>query len=450
MTIPPLPPWLLKILDALHIRILLRTIVFGFLDFCFKLKIPFIRRTIRRVEKRIRAEIKATGRPIRVCFLCLDKSQWGMQSIYDAMKASPDFEPYIYAAPNWIRGTESRAQDDTMAFFSSKGMQCTKVFDKAKLPDVLLVPMSDSDKFGDDIDFKQLHQKVLIGCVLYGWIVLSTERYYLGRDCVSYLWRYFAFNEREEQVAKSMSPVHGENIFCSGYPKNDMLFNAKADYSLWKKNDSIKVIWAPHWSVLTHEALGNFDRYAKPLFNFLQSHPNVEIIIKPHPLLRRRMTDPALKQNYQRFDTTGNYRNPEEFSSPEEYDNFLAKWQALPNGNVMNSGDYYGLFRSSDAMILDSGSFIAEYMTMDKPMCYCNRDRTLEEFLGMFNGFAQDLLLSMPIANTIEDVISFLSDISMGIDKFKNARSKMIDKHLVVNKSHVGEAIKCHLEDVLK
>ena len=74
------------------------------------------------------------------------------------------------------------------------------------------------------------------------------------------------------------------------------------------------------------------------------------------------------------------------FKSEEEYEEYLEMWRQLPNAQVIENGMYTDIFESSDAMILDSISFLGEYIYMHKPMLFLTRDR------NTFNDFGKELV----------------------------------------------------------
>lgn len=445
---PALSPKTLAILDALHLRVPLRTVVFGTMDFFRKLLIPIIRYRINRLMEQKRKVLRGNARPIRVCFVCIEKAQWGMQSVYDAMSRSSAFEPYVLACPNWIRHGEADPLGDLVAFFRQRGMRVeTELLLGEELPDVMFVPMFSWYKLGGGVDYRRLYDKVLIVCVLYSWVTSDSDRYYHGNFEQVYLWRRFLFNDYEMAASRQYSPVGCRHAVSLGFPRNDEFLAARPDYSFWKGKTTKKIIWAPHWSVLTHGHLGNFDRYAYKLLSWLRNRPEVEIVLKPHPLLRARLTDPDTIKNLRA--NNDNFQDPDSFKTAQEYDDFIDAWKNLPNGNVMNSGDYSGLFASSDAMLLDSGSFTVEYMIYNKPLCFCNRDRTPEELSKFFNGLGRDVLQGMDVASDWDEVVKFLDDVACGRDWLKKEREYVIGRHLNVNKGHVGIAMAEYVQEQL-
>lgn len=436
---PRLPPKVLAILDALHLRVPLRRAVFGTIDFYRRLKIPFIRRTIRRLEARKRAEIAATGRKIKVCFMCLDRSQWGMQSIYAAVNDTNKFETSILVSPNWIRHGSNNPEADAVKFFMGKGARVITSLDSKNLPDVLFTPYFDSSKFGNVADFHRIYKDVLLCIVMYSWIVTNSEKHFFGNNELAYFWKNFLFNDRELKLANCTPPLYGENTLAVGFPRNDEFLAAISNFIPTHSQFKKTIIWAPHWSILTHSRLGNFDRYAYPMLDWLKQHPDIQIILKPHPLLKARLTDPQTIERLKKEDP--DFGVPLHFNDYEEYDLYMNKWKSLPNGDIMDCGEYADLFASSNGMILDSGSFMAEYMIFNKPMCFCNRDSSTEELKQKFNTFGRELLEGMTITSNWIQTEQFLNRVIVGDDAAKKEREVIISKYLNLNPRSVGAKI---------
>lgn len=433
-----LSPKTLSVLDALHLRVLLRTIAFRSIDFCRWLNAPLIQNRIAWLVVQKRKEIQTSRRKIKVCFLCLEKSQWGMQSIYDALAESANYEPYVLACPDWMRQEERDSHAELLRFFENKSMRVTDVFDETHLPDVMFTPFFASEKFGLGIDFRRLSQKVLLCCVMYSWILTDSDSFFFKNYELVYFWSQFVFNERELKTCQGSLYTKGRNAVCVGFPRNDAIEQTVADFSYWSPEAQKRIIWAPHWSVLTHSRLGNFDRFARLILEWLRRHPNVEVVLKPHPLLRARLSDCNVIKRLKNG-------NPDFVDLPEwegsAYDDFIAEWESLPNALVVNEGDYMGLFKSSDAMILDSVSFMAEYMVLDKPMCFCSRDFAEADLAQRFNEFGRHLLKGMTIAREWHDVEKFLDSVVNGVDEMREPRSEIAASDLCLNAGSVGRRI---------
>ena len=86
----------------------------------------------------------------------------------------------------------------------------------------------------------------------------------------------------------------------------------------------------------------------------------------------------------------------------------------------LDEGDYIDLFLSSDAMIHDSGSFLAEYLYAEKPVMYLKRENN-----NHFNKFGQDILKSIDIGKSFEDIRAFVDNLLL--NKKSNIKSTQID-----------------------
>ncbi len=78
-------------------------------------------------------------------------------------------------------------------------------------------------------------------------------------------------------------------------------------------------------------------------------------VFKPHPNLRNAVVESGSMKSY------------------DEYEEYLDKWRSLPNANVIEESDYLKLFETSDAMIMDSISFVGEYLYVQKPLLFLTR-----------------------------------------------------------------------------
>ena len=131
---------------------------------------------------------------------------------------------------------------------------------------------------------------------------------------------------------------------------------------------------------------------------------------KPHPLLKNKLDILWGKEK-----------------TKEYYD----KWASMENTSV-NEGDYIDLFLSSDAMIHDSGSFISEYLYVNKPVM-----RTLNEVeeSEKMNDFAMECIANHYLANNEQQIEQFIQNVINGIDPLKEQRTKFVNEVLMPNGS---------------
>src|SRR5690606_23808246 len=121
----------------------------------------------------------------------------------------------------------------------------------------------------------------------------------------------------------------------------------------WKnKSTKLKrIIWAPHHRIDEKGSKYSFSNFLKFHQSFLElaqeNSDKIQIAFKPHPLLKQKL--------YVHKDW-----------GVEKTRQYYNSWAQLPNGQLALD-DYIDLFLTSDAMILDSISFIAEYAFTRKP-----------------------------------------------------------------------------------
>ena len=179
-----------------------------------------------------------------------------------------------------------------------------------------------------------------------------THTNYFDLPLMKMCWKHFCSSQSELQLFTS-SPLKGFNAELSGFPKVDVLVDNQLTVrkDLWKTSEKTrcKIVWAPHFNMLDGMN-GTFHENYRWFLQYAKDHPEISWIVRPHP----RMEWGVLQKKL--------------FSSAEEYHQYLADWDNLPNARVIPDGEYYDIFATSDAMILDSVSFTAEYQYTGNPM----------------------------------------------------------------------------------
>ena len=132
----------------------------------------------------------------------------------------------------------------------------------------------------------------------------------------------------------------------------------------------------------------------------------VQIAFRPHPMLKEKI-----------IKAWGEYIADEYFS----------KWEKLENTQV-SSGDFIDLFMTSDAMIMDSCSFLAEYTATNKPLFYT---RTKTSRLNL-NKFGEELFENVYDTkdNLKEDIIDFIENVVLNDNDYKKEqRTQFVQKY---------------------
>lgn len=306
---------------------------------------------------------------IKVGFCVYSSSEWQCEKVYRFFENDDRFKPSIILCglDTGNRELTKKTYLETCRWFEEKGTYdldycgCKKTHASAayKLDsyDILFYFQPSSNYLPEAVNFLYRTQTQLMAFVLYGYKIiglkdLHVKRNLMGVDLLQMFWVHFCTNEPERSIRQNMR-LKGYNAVVSGLPKIDDLIDASfaARSNIWKetKGTKLKIIWAPHFN-MEENMNGTFHENYEWFYEFAKRHLEYSWIVKPHP----RMMKGALEKGV--------------FDSPQEYKEYFAKWDRLPNASVVASGDYYEIFRTSDAMITDSMSFRAEYFHTLKPL----------------------------------------------------------------------------------
>lgn len=180
-------------------------------------------------------------------------------------------------------------------------------------------------------------------------------------------------------MAKKYSFIKGRNTVYTGYPKMDAFYEEDIDEEdLWdaliKKADNPKakrIIYAPHHTIGNNEPI-HFSTFASNHMFMLEMAKKYQDktvwVFKPHPQLKYKAVQEGI------------------FPDIEGWRMYEQKWRGLKNAEVAKEGMYHKLFKGSDAMILDSISFLAEYLYVHKPLLRLTREGQY------FNDFGKELI----------------------------------------------------------
>lgn len=133
---------------------------------------------------------------------------------------------------------------------------------------------------------------------------------------------------------------------------------------------------------------------------------HIQIAFKPHPLLRNKLID---------------------LWGKEKTDEYYSKWKGSEN-TCVQEGEYVDLFKTSDAMIHDSSSFIGEYLYVNKPVL-----RTVKDKLDMtaHNKFGVECIKRHYLAYSEQDIEDFIKNVINGIDPLKESRTQFLNDVLI-------------------
>jgi hypothetical protein len=359
---------------------------------------------------------------LRCVFLALFEDTWKCDKVYQLMNNNKRFEPIILVCPIVNYGEKNMISrlNSAYSFFSSLGYKVIKSYDEKTntyihiedlAPDILFYT-NPYEGLIDDRYYITNYSQYLTLYVPYGFNPSNDYNLTTNLLLHNVVWRFYC-ESRAHLTYIQGNRVNGRNAVVTGYPGIESLIDPSyiIKENNWKiTNKRVKrIIWAPHHTIAP---IGNvnyscFIQYADFMLEMAEKYQDqVEFVFKPHPLLKNKL---------------------EEIWSKKKVDNYYKQWSVKPNCNIVN-GNYIDLFLSSDAMIHDCGSFLIEYLYVNKPVMRTLNDVPLE---NLYNPFAQKCLEQYYFARTKQDIELFILNIINEIDPLKEQRTKFINEVLI-------------------
>jgi hypothetical protein len=363
---------------------------------------------LRRTQsnhRKLKAALKGADK-VKVAFMVINASVWKYDTLYRMMEDDPVFEPAIVICPSVVFGKEMMKMEIERAteWFENKGYRMINTWDKAHNQWVDI-----KKSFGPDIVFftnphNQSHPQYFITNFLdtltcyvpYGIMTPNRQRDQFDKDFHNFLWRAFYETPLHLEMAQKYSRNKGCNGVAVGYPVFDEMLEKQAKKNppqVWKSTvrPLKKIIWAPHHTLNLFRERQNYSsflEYADFMIEIAEKYKDqVQFAFKPHPGLRPKLSQPDV---WGEAKTTAYYE----------------QWDALPNAQTEEEG-YINLFLQSDGLILDSISFMVEYMFTGKPLIFTIKDDTIEE---KFNEFGQIAFQHLYKGYNKQDVVNFIEE----------------------------------------
>lgn len=368
-------------------------------------------------------DLRKRNQRIKVVFILKDSAEWKYDSVYQLMDKDDAFDPVILICPLILYPNLEHATKlykSTYAFFKERGYNVIKAsedvvgetIDIADLkPDVVFYSSPWTQYIHSKYNEKSL-KKYLKCHVNYGFSNTAGEWGYASAFH-GLMWRYFAECEDIKTIALLAQKREMQNIVVTGYPIYDAYQSAKNDASVWKNDDPKfkRIIWAPHHSIEGHNGLLSFSTFienAEKILDFAENNKDkFQFAFKPHPLLLQAL-----------------YNHPQ--WGKAKTDAYYKKWAEGEN-TTLQTGTYMELFKSSDAMIHDCGSFIIEYLYTQKPVLYLGNNREEQS-----NIVGKKAYRCHYHGLSISDIEQFLNKVVLeGDDSMKSEREQFHDEVLL-------------------
>ncbi|MBR4152854.1 MAG: CDP-glycerol glycerophosphotransferase family protein [Selenomonadaceae bacterium] len=385
--------------------------------------------TIRRKDK------------IKIGFVLRTVAEWCGDELYNLFEQDPRFEVTVFPCLRTNASKDKLVQEDFfqgVERFKSRGLNVVAVErNDANIyvppQDVLIFLAPYSNEFPVAIRDEKMTPKTLVIYIPYAIMISPFNVYNYVIFHVN--WRVFGTSEMALKLYDEKSWTGIPHGLYSGHPKMDIFFKKGADLRFkWKTTqpDAKKIIWAPHWSINDGVNIATFQWNYQFMYDFAKEHPEISWVVKPHPNLL--------------FSAVRN----KIFPSTEAFKEYMKQWNSLPNAQVYTGAYYQEIFATSDGMIHDCSSFIAEYQYVNKPMIYLTRDTQ------KFNALGDEILKASYLVDgqDLDAIAATLQKVFIeGNDDKAAKRKKIFNKYLNYPKANgmlASEFIYKNIADALK
>lgn len=369
----------------------------------------------------------ANGEKIKVCLFVSRISCWTFANLYEILLRSGKFEPIVVVKPFMFQGHDAMVEymNTTYNELKAQGYNVVKTYDEETdtfmnlreeiNPDILFYTKYWLPQFQENFYINKFRDKLTFYTSYCYDVAYHPE--VMNFELNNAVDRYFMPTEIHQNMAQKVMKNHAENVHVVGAPKLDVFFDKNYQpKEKWKNiNDGKirkRIIWAPHHSDNFPKNLYQFNAFYELtdyMFEMAKKYEDeIQIAFKPHPMLR-----PYLYKKW----------------GKESTDSYYQKWADLPNGQL-ETGEFEDLFLTSDAMILDSISFIAEYTAVNKPALF-TVGATSRVNLNDFGAINFDVLYHTD--NELkQDIDEFIRNVVIdGNDYKKEARNEFVSQYLM-------------------
>lgn len=397
------------------------------INYNLRLKVPRQNRIYASVVKRV----QSSGR-CKVAFIVSSMPMWRYQGLLELMMRDSRFDVHVIVAPFCTFSPEERAKctDEITRHFSPMGVQLVAADDYADFkrtyrPDLLFYPQPYRGVY-DKTALEWTNNRDTLLAISPYCIPITKSAEFVNQKLFCLAWRYFVPTPLHRQLAVELSDNRGENTLVSGELLAPSLLSPPLS-DPWKEcGDGLRrkrVIWAPHFSI------NNDPLFPRPDFNWshtvmralaVELRDKVQFAFKPHPRLLSEL-----------------YRHPD--WGREKADEFYAFWAESDNTQLV-TGPYLDLFKTSDAMVHNCGSFTAEYMWMDKPAGYVTTG--INNICADLNAFGRQCQDAHTTLSTPDSIRQFIEQtVIEGNDPKAGERHRLFDTVLTAGRTASAEQV---------
>lgn len=347
----------------------------------------------------IRRLRRMKGERIRVVFYTNEPQKWSYESLYRAFESSPLFEPLVVVVPRYAvhvgKDHTRMTLEKQYEFYRERGYRVEYGYKDGRYleivsfrPDIFFyLQLAEIPGIDDPL----IVSKSALTCYCpYAYQLSDYRKEYL-RGFHRLLFRYYVVHEWTRERFEGYAKGNSKNCVVVGYPKLDVYFKGLSPDAdkYWREPSKVRIIYAPHHSVNDVFLFSTFQYNHQFILDLAKRMSDrTTWIYKPHPMLKRAVLWAGLM-------------------TETELDDYYRSWSEV--GRVYDQGDYFDIFKSSDLMITDCASFLAEYLPSGHPLIRlingrsCQLDKLGQRFSDCYYNVHDDEELNQVLEELVID-----------------------------------------------
>lgn len=358
---------------------------------------------------------------ITVLFVLVNLGVWKSESLYNAMLKHPKFNPIIVISKFNPKDNNDNLKEYCKAkeYEYHESASVDGPYWSRFKPDIIFFPFP----YGGEMLRNLKSLSIYIPYAFHG----SIDAWSFKTATVYNSWQVYYENiELAKEYGDMLYPTSC-NCYATGLPiMDELLIKRESLADPWKNVPNRKrIIYAPHHSIddgnMWHTS--TFLEYNEKMLELAERYSDkVQWAFKPHPWLRRKL---------------------DSLWGKDKTDTYYRRWAEV-EWSQYESGKYLGLFKYSDAMIHDCGSFVEEYHYSGNPVLYLVRKE------GIHENWNKTMLEAFRLhykASSAEEIERFIQNVISGTDPMKQERQNFVKNHLTppFGKSACENIIDCIL-----
>lgn len=377
-----------------------------------------------------------TGQKINVVFVCHRPNVWSsLKSVYETLKTNQFFNVTIVAIPvkkdlpKLGLNHEFYTTEGAEEFF--KDYNCINGYDYEKKEWLDLRKLKPDYLFFQqpyNVALNPLYNSALVSKYCKICYVAYASNFIgngvleetMPKDFMKNVSLFFTQNEIDNRLVNSVLKTYENTFtrtFITGFPRYDDINKYKtSESSLWKfsrEKNKFRIIWTPRWC--TNEGNCNFFEYKDTLLEYADKNKDIDFIFRPHP------------QAFVGLNATREL--PE-----KEADKYKAEYEKRENTTIDYQKEYFQTFFSSDCLVTDISSIIADYFLTGNPIIYCHKK-------DCFNELSRKLSEGFYWVKNKRELFETLDKIKNGYDPLKEKRQELITTQFQISDKTAGMKI---------